>query len=115
VERHLDHFAHDTPDEDWLREVGEKGWVAITHDRNIRRKPNELNAVMQNRVALLVAIGGARSADLARSFVETYSKIQEFLSRHTAPYIAKVYRPTPAEIEKGIKAGRVELWYPRAR
>lgn len=32
VERHADHFQHDTPDEVWLREIGRKGWIAVTHD-----------------------------------------------------------------------------------
>jgi hypothetical protein len=29
VERHADHFRHDTPDEVWLRETGKKGWIAV--------------------------------------------------------------------------------------
>lgn len=57
VERHADHFQHDTPDEVWLREIGKKGWVAVTHDGRIRYKPNEKNAVVANNVALLVIVG----------------------------------------------------------
>jgi hypothetical protein len=45
VERHGDHFAPDTPDEVWLEKVGKRGWIALTHDRRIRYKPNERNAV----------------------------------------------------------------------
>jgi hypothetical protein len=30
VERHADHFAHDTPDEVWLEAVGKRGWIALT-------------------------------------------------------------------------------------
>lgn len=41
VERHGDHFAHDCPDEEWLQGVGERQWVAITHDRRIRYKPRD--------------------------------------------------------------------------
>lgn len=59
VERHADHFAPDCPDEVWLEAVGRKGWIAVTHDRRIRYKPNELAAVVQHRVALLVVIGDA--------------------------------------------------------
>ena len=62
VERHADHFAQDCPDPDWLREIGNRGWVSITHDGRIRYKPNELAAVVEHRVALLVMIGHARSA-----------------------------------------------------
>jgi hypothetical protein len=43
VERFADHFKNELcPDEDGLREVGRRGWIAITHDRRIRYKPNEL-------------------------------------------------------------------------
>jgi hypothetical protein len=57
VERHEDHFAPDTPDAEWLEVVGDRGWIAITHDRRIRYKPNERDAVMLHRVALLVVVG----------------------------------------------------------
>lgn len=66
VERHRDHFPPDCADETWLRAIGEHSWVAITHDRRIRYKTNELEAVVQHRVALLVVIGKGRYPDLAR-------------------------------------------------
>ena len=56
VERHRDHFAPDCADEVWLRSIGQRGWVALTHDRRIRYKPNELSAVIRHGVALLVII-----------------------------------------------------------
>lgn len=38
VESLATHFAADTPDEEWLREVGKKGWVVLTKDRRIQRR-----------------------------------------------------------------------------
>jgi hypothetical protein len=35
VERHADHFAPDCPDEMWLRDVANRGWIAVTHDGRI--------------------------------------------------------------------------------
>jgi PIN like domain len=29
VERHADHFAADTADEVWLKQVGRRGWIAL--------------------------------------------------------------------------------------
>ena len=113
VERHADHFTHDTPDEKWLAEVGKRDWIALTHDRRIRYKPNELRAVMQHRVALLVIVGKAPFPDLARAFVTSLPVIEDFLERRRPPFIAKVYRPSPAEIvRRGSAPGRIELWYP---
>jgi hypothetical protein len=113
VERHADHFASDTADEVWLAEVGKRGWIALTHDRRIRYKPNERDAVMRHGVSLLVIVGAAPYSDLARAFVATLPRIEYFLGHHTPPFIAKVYRPPPVEPARYSTApGRVELWYP---
>ena len=66
VERHADHFVHDAADEVWLEEIGKRGWIVLTHDRRIRYKPNELNAVMQNAVAMLAIVGAARICGVPR-------------------------------------------------
>jgi hypothetical protein len=101
VERHRDHFAPDCPDAEWLEAVGRNGWVAITHDRRIRYKPNELAAVVKHGVGLLVVIGKAPFPDLARSFVANSAAIERFVAARTPPYIAKLYR-----------TGAVALSYP---
>jgi len=113
VERHLDHFAHDCSDEIWLEQVGQRGWIAISHDGRIRYKPNELAAVMQHRVALLVMIGHAPYAQLAEAFVATQKRINDFLEQHSAPFIAKVYRPPASELLRNPHApGNISLWHP---
>ena len=91
VERHGDHFAPDCPDSDWLAAVSAKGWIALTHDKRIRYKPNELAAV-----------------------VATSPDVLKFIAAHQPPYIAKVYRPSPAAVSADpLATGRVELWYPK--
>lgn len=114
VERHADHFPHDCRDEIWLQAVAENGWIAVTHDQRIRYKPNERQAVIRHRVALLVVIGQAPYPDLAHSFVNTAGKIEAFLEEYHPPIIAKVYRPSPADLIKNANApGSVSLWYPK--
>lgn len=116
IERFADHFADDCPDETWLRQVGLRGWTAITHDRRIRYKPNELAAVVEHRVGLLVVIGNAPYPQLAHAFVATRERIEAFLKNQPAPFIAKVYRPTPADLLKNPDApGTVTLWYPKLK
>ncbi len=112
VERHIDHFAHDTPDDVWLAEVGRRGWIALSHDKRIRYKPNERDAVMRHRVGLLVIVGAAPFADLARAFLATLPSIEHFLDNHAPPFIAKVYRPND-RAQRVASPGRVELWYPQ--
>lgn len=116
VERHAAHFAPDCPDEEWLRAVGSRGWVAVTRDTRIRYRPNELAAVVRHRVALLVVVGNATHAELAASFVRTAPRISAFLERHNPPLIAKVYRPGSADLGRDPRApGSVSLWYPKPK
>ena len=113
VERHADHFTHDTPDETWLEAVGKRGWIALTHDRRIRYKPNERDAVTRHNVALLVIVGAAPFPELARAFVTSLPVVEHFLHRNRPPFIAKVYRPLPADNARHSTAqGRIERWYP---
>lgn len=115
VERHENHFSPDTPDEVWLEEVGRRRWVALTHDRRIRYKPNERDAVVRHRVALLVIVGTAPYPQLARSFVAALPSINRFLDCHEPPFIAKVYRQSHVvSSQREEKPGHVELWYPRS-
>src|SRR5262249_29524490 len=114
VARHRDHFRPDCPDTEWLQAVGEKAWIAITHDSRIRYKPNELAAVVRNDVRLLVVCGKAPFPQLAHHFVATAPRVARFVEGREAPWIAKVYRPTPGELkEKADAPGSVALWYPR--
>jgi len=43
VERHDDHFGPDTLDEEWIGEIGRRGWVAVTRDARIRYSPLALS------------------------------------------------------------------------
>lgn len=112
VKRHRDLFAPDCPDEVWLRTVGKEGWIAVSHDTRIRYKPNELAAVMRHGVRLMVVIGKAPFPQLAKYFVATVPRITVFVAQHSAPWIAKVYRPSASDLAKNQDApGSVSLWY----
>ncbi len=114
VERHRDHFQPDCSDEEWLRVIGERRWVAVSHDARIRYKSNELAAVVRYQVALLVVIGKTQHADLARHFVSTVPRIATFLERHKPPVIGKVHRPLSVDLARNPRApGTVSLWYPK--
>jgi len=112
VERHDDHFGPLTRDEEWLAEVGRRGWIAVSHNNRIRYTPNERAAVVAHRVALLIVVGKPVMPELAAGFVATAERIRRFVLRHEPPYIAKVYRPVASSLGRGRKAGEVKLWYP---
>ena len=111
VEAHSDHFPANASDEEWLRAVSARRWVVLTHDRRIRYKANERDAVMQNGIAMLVIVGAAPLPELAQSFVAMTRRVESFLDRNDPPFIARVYRPSPSELARDPAAlGRVELW-----
>lgn len=114
VERHHDLFPPDGSDEQWLEHCGRNSRIALTHNERIRYTPNELAAIVEHRVALLVVVGKVPHADLARNFVNTLPKIEAFLDEHEPPYIGKVYRPTAPELARDPDAkGSILLWYPK--
>jgi hypothetical protein len=73
---HHDCFAPACPDEDWLEVAGKKGWIVLTRDKNIRRKPNELRAFREHGVIAFVLTGGdATAADIAVLVSALYPKM----------------------------------------
>lgn len=111
VESHADHFAGDAKDEDWIRVVGQRGWIVLTHDKRIRYKRNELEAVKASGIAMFVLSGKVPHAILAQNFINTIDRVESFLSRHNRPFIAKIYLPSRAEPGRSPEsAGRVEPW-----
>ncbi len=90
---HRDEFDHDTPDATWLAEVGRRGWVVVTRDQNIRRRPNELAAVRTARVHLFALTSGNLSAaDTAALVVRAWPAIQRAAATHAPPALWSVTR-----------------------
>ena len=112
VEKHDDHFAPTTSDEEWPAAIGQRQWFAITKNYRIRYQPNELDAVMRAGVGLFVVIGkNVRQKDLAENFVTVIDQVQRFLKSHIPPFIAKIYRPGSGQRQKGSGPQRqVQLW-----
>jgi hypothetical protein len=54
VEIHDEHFAPDAKDEDWLVEVGRRGWIVLTKDDRIRYRITERAAIVSARVRAFV-------------------------------------------------------------
>lgn len=113
VERHIDLFPDTAKDEEWLTEIGRRGWYAITHDQKIRYKPNEKAAVFIAGVGLFIVIGKVPFPQLAENFIATLPKIKRFVDQHPRPFIAKIYRPDgkTRKLQQN-QPGRVEMWEP---
>ena len=59
---HRDRFDDDTPDPEWLTQVGRHGWIVLTRDQRIRNRPNELRAAREARLHVFALTSGNLSA-----------------------------------------------------
>jgi len=56
--------------------AGRAGWIVLTRDKNIRRKPNELKAFRDHRViAFALTSGNSSAADVATLITILYPKM----------------------------------------
>jgi hypothetical protein len=91
VELHADHFADDADDQTWISEVGQRGWVVLTKDKAISRRPVELHAVKTARVRMFtLATGDMTGEQMAGVFVANRLKMGRFIKKHPPPFIARV-------------------------
>lgn len=92
-ERHRDHFAGDTEDVEWIAEIGRRGWVAVTRDQRIRRRPNELAAVRAASIHLFALTSGNLSAlQTAEVIQRAWPAIQRQVASTRPPAIWSVTR-----------------------
>ena len=78
---HHNHFEQACPDVDWLPVVGREGWVVVTRDKNIRRKPNEIQAFKENNVLAIVLSSGSSSQASAADTADLLLKLLPKLMR----------------------------------
>jgi len=92
VERHDDHFGVETPDDEWIGEIGRRGWIAVTRDARIRYSPLALNVLMESGTQLFVLVGKLTTAEAALTFLKWREKIGETVFSERGPFIAKIRR-----------------------
>jgi len=93
VEIHDDHFPQNAQDEDWISEVGKRGWVVLTKDDRIRYRPAALDAYRRHNVRVFIfGTGEMKAQEMADAFVKALPKICRFAVRKTAPFFARISR-----------------------
>jgi predicted nuclease of predicted toxin-antitoxin system len=89
VHAHDDHFAQNTPDTEWLVEVGRRQWVVLTKDKNIRSNQLELRALLQAKVACVMLGRGNLTAEaMGKLFSDNLRRIERALRRFQVPLVA---------------------------
>jgi PIN like domain len=90
---HRELFEPATPDVVWIAAVGRRRLVAVTCDKNIRRRPNELRAVRTAGVYLFALTSGNLSAaDTAKAIIKAWPAIQREVAQTPAPALFSISR-----------------------
>lgn len=85
------HFAPGTEDVEWLPVAGARGWVVLTKDKAIRRKPWEMDKVIAAGVRLFTLPNGNMSGDeMAQTFLANRLKMGRVLHKNRGPFVAVV-------------------------
>jgi hypothetical protein len=88
-----DYFAQDAPDEVWIPEVAERGWVILTKDKNIRRRHGERETALLSEAKLFtLSSGGLRGSVMAAIFVKQLETMELMALALTPPFLAVISR-----------------------
>ena len=70
VRVHVDHFTQGTPDVDWLlRAIRGHRWVVLTKDKNMRRRPLEIAALMEAGLRVFAVTAGNLTGEKPGPFI----------------------------------------------
>ena len=89
---HDDLFSQDTDDEVWLEEAGRQGWMVLTKDERIRRKPGEQMAIVQfgARCFVLHPTKGMTAEEMAEVLVRALPRILAITRDEKRPGFVKI-------------------------
>lgn len=90
-----------------MREVAQRGWIAFSHNKRIRRIKEERDIAMGSGLALLFLIG-KNYDDIRENLLVTLPKIVRFRNKNDPPFIANVMRPE-LQYKIGSRPGKVEM------
>ena len=92
-------FGSGTQDVDWLPQVGERGWILLTKDKNIRKREIELRALKEAGVrAFVLTTAGLRGEDQGRVVNEALPAMLRLLRRRAANFVARITAQSDVQI-----------------
>ena len=93
VEVHDDHFPQNALDEDWLSEVGKRGWIVLTKDDRLRYRPAALESYRRHDVRVFIfGSGEMKAQEMADAFTKALPKVLRFVRNKPAPFFARISR-----------------------
>jgi PIN like domain len=84
-------FQRGVLDTDLLPRIGEKGWILLTKDNQIRRRPLEIQAFIAARLRVLVFESAEMtSGEMLDAFRKALPAIGQFVKKRKAPFVMRV-------------------------
>ncbi|MBF0305138.1 MAG: hypothetical protein HQL41_05765 [Alphaproteobacteria bacterium] len=84
-------FPQETPDDEWLSLVGQKGWIVLSHDAKWHQESAASTAIKQFDIGCFYLHGASIPAwNKLKSFIHNFDKIREICRAETRPFIYKV-------------------------
>jgi hypothetical protein len=101
-----EHFAG-KDDVEWLPAIGERGWILLTKDKDIRRRPLEIEAILNAGVrAFVLTATELRREEQSEILLKAMPKIQR-ICRRPGPFIYNITRMGYfSEISNRVLRGR---------
>jgi len=110
VEAHDDHFPQKTPDTTWIPVVAQKGWIALTKDRQIAKNAAEIDAFMTSGGRAFLPHGMMKPSEFGLLLVRSKDRLNRYLNKNknsnAGPFMTKI-GPNPKKLEA---AGLLETW-----
>lgn len=84
-------YAEDTPDDEWLAEVGAKNWIVFSHDRKFHEELAAISAIKQHSIGCFYLWGAEITAwEKLRFFVRVADRIAVTAKATSKPFIFHV-------------------------
>lgn len=96
IRRYSDTYPtqNDVEDARWIPDIARRGWVIVTKDQNMRRRPDEIEALLTSEaIYVCLAAGNLKGEQQAQLLLEHWRTLDGFIEqRGRGPLIVNVTR-----------------------
>jgi hypothetical protein len=90
VELWSNHVARSTPDPDWLRVIGSRGWAVFTADKAIETDPVNLSAAVDAKAKVFILDGNSSALHWCASILVGRERIYELIQDEPGPFFVNL-------------------------
>lgn len=99
IHLHDDYFEQNVEDEVWLAVVGKRGWIVLTKDKWIRRRPIERDALLNADLKVFCFMSGSIPfSEMAEAVAKALPTIKKIAESTLPPFIAGIYKDATVRI-----------------